>query len=44
LGAEITKFGVHPITVEGHTDGKGTDEYNQGLSERRASSLTSSPS
>lgn len=32
----ITKLGPHPIKVEGHTDGKGTDDYNQSLSERRA--------
>ena len=24
------------VLIEGHTDGKGTDSYNQGLSERRA--------
>jgi outer membrane protein OmpA-like peptidoglycan-associated protein len=39
LGAIIKKFGTHPLSVEGHTDGKGTEEYNQGLSERRASSV-----
>lgn len=27
------------ITIEGHTDWIGTDEYNQGLSERRANSV-----
>jgi outer membrane protein OmpA-like peptidoglycan-associated protein len=27
------------IEVEGHTDSMGTDEYNQGLSERRATSV-----
>lgn len=32
----IVRLGTHPIRVEGHTDGKGSDEYNQGLSERRA--------
>ncbi|MBX9686854.1 MAG: OmpA family protein [Candidatus Obscuribacterales bacterium] len=32
----ITKLGKHPIKVEGHTDGKGSDDYNQNLSERRA--------
>ncbi len=25
-----------PVAIEGHTDGKGTDAYNQPLSERRA--------
>lgn len=32
----------HPdtdIEIQGHTDNKGSDEYNQGLSERRASSV-----
>lgn len=28
-----------PATVDGHTDGKGTAEYNQKLSERRAQSV-----
>lgn len=32
----IDKLGPHPIKIEGHTDGKGTDEYNQALSEKRA--------
>jgi outer membrane protein OmpA-like peptidoglycan-associated protein len=36
LGPVIQQYGNHPITVEGHTDGKGSDEYNQDLSERRA--------
>jgi OOP family OmpA-OmpF porin len=27
------------VTIEGHTDSKGTDEYNQRLSERRAKSV-----
>jgi len=29
----------HPVTIEGHTDGKGTDAYNQTLSEARARSV-----
>ncbi|MFK5108482.1 OmpA family protein, partial [Klebsiella pneumoniae] len=29
-------LGTQDATVEGHTDGKGTDSYNQALSERRA--------
>jgi outer membrane protein OmpA-like peptidoglycan-associated protein len=29
----------HKIIIEGHTDGKGTDGYNQGLSERRAAAV-----
>ena len=28
-----------PITIEGHTDGKGTPQYNQRLSEQRAASV-----
>lgn len=28
-----------PVTVEGHTDSKGSDAYNQRLSERRAGSV-----
>ena len=28
-----------PLTVTGHTDSVGTEEYNQGLSERRAASV-----
>ena len=33
---------AHPraaVAIEGHTDGKGTDKYNQPLSERRATSV-----
>lgn len=32
----LVKAGKHPATVEGHTDSKGADDYNQTLSERRA--------
>jgi outer membrane protein OmpA-like peptidoglycan-associated protein len=39
LGKMIKKYGNHPIRVEGHTDGVGTDEYNQNLSEKRASAV-----
>ena len=28
-----------PVTIEGHSDGKGSDAYNQALSERRAQSV-----
>jgi outer membrane protein OmpA-like peptidoglycan-associated protein len=34
--AEIIAGKNKPVTIEGHTDGKGTDSYNQTLSERRA--------
>ncbi|MBN1614000.1 MAG: OmpA family protein [Deltaproteobacteria bacterium] len=41
---KIAKFlREHPnrnLLVEGHTDSIGTDEYNQGLSERRAASVS----
>ena len=30
---------MNDISVEGHTDAYGSDEYNQGLSERRARSV-----
>ncbi len=32
----------HAVVIEGHTDGKGTDSYNQTLSERRANSVRAS--
>ena len=34
--AEVIASKNKPVTIEGHTDGKGTDSYNQTLSERRA--------
>jgi len=36
LVPEIEKAGRHPVSIEGHTDGKGTDDYNKTLSEKRA--------
>jgi outer membrane protein OmpA-like peptidoglycan-associated protein len=30
-----------PVRIEGHTDGKGSDSYNQRLSERRAAAVKS---
>ena len=36
-------LGEHPraeVSIEGHTDGKGGPDYNQKLSERRASSVS----
>lgn len=39
LGPMLQKAGSHPIVVEGHTDGIGSDSYNQRLSERRAKSV-----
>ena len=35
----LEQVGNHPIQIGGHTDAIGTDSYNQGLSERRASSV-----
>lgn len=32
----LTKAGKHPASIEGHTDSKGADDYNQMLSEKRA--------
>src|SRR5882724_2265223 len=32
----LAKAGKHPAAVQGHTDSKGTDAYNQTLSEKRA--------
>lgn len=32
----LAKAGKHPATVAGHTDAKGSDDYNQTLSEKRA--------
>ncbi|MFY9822360.1 MAG: OmpA family protein [Thermoanaerobaculia bacterium] len=35
----LAKAGKHPATVEGHTDAKGADAYNQTLSEKRAETV-----
>jgi outer membrane protein OmpA-like peptidoglycan-associated protein len=35
----LAKAGQHPATVEGHTDAKGSDAYNQTLSENRAKAV-----
>jgi len=37
----LQKYPDTDIQILGHTDSKGTDEYNQSLSERRASSVAS---
>ncbi|CAN5668819.1 hypothetical protein BH10CYA1_BH10CYA1_41910 [soil metagenome] len=39
LGPMLAKDKNYEIKVEGHTDGIGTDEYNQDLSERRANAV-----
>lgn len=36
LGPKIVAYGPHPVFIDGHTDSKGDDEYNQQLSVRRA--------
>ncbi|CAG0910110.1 unnamed protein product [Cyprideis torosa] len=41
VAAEIRNAGYSAVTVVGHTDSTGTDAYNQGLSERRATSVAS---
>ena len=39
IGAVLTESPDITMTIEGHTDWIGTDEYNQGLSERRANAV-----
>jgi outer membrane protein OmpA-like peptidoglycan-associated protein len=39
--ARLVKFGVTSIEVIGHTDSRGTDEYNVGLGQRRADAVAS---
>jgi outer membrane protein OmpA-like peptidoglycan-associated protein len=41
LGKVLTapQFGAYRVQVEGHTDGIGSDTYNQRLSQRRAESV-----
>lgn len=39
VGPMLREQGDHPVTVEGHTDGRGSEAYNQRLSERRAASV-----
>jgi outer membrane protein OmpA-like peptidoglycan-associated protein len=38
-GPEVGKLGGKPSVIEGHTDAKGTDAYNQKLSEARAATV-----
>ena len=35
----LAEYQTSPVLIEGHTDAKGTDAYNQALSERRADSV-----
>lgn len=41
LAAFLTKYSDRTVTIEGHTDNVGSDEYNVGLSQRRADSVRS---
>lgn len=36
---EIEKAGRHPVSIEGHTDAKGSDAYNDTLGEKRATTV-----
>jgi len=37
----LSQYPGAPVSIEGHTDSAGADEYNQNLSERRAESVKS---
>jgi OOP family OmpA-OmpF porin len=37
--AFVKKYPGYSISVEGHTDSRGTEKYNQALSERRAAAV-----
>jgi len=39
VAAVLKSYPTAAATIEGHTDSKGDDQYNQGLSERRAASV-----
>lgn len=39
IAEELAALGDAPVVVEGHTDGVGTDAYNQRLSEERAQAV-----
>ena len=39
FGAKMRQIGKRQVFIVGHTDSRGTDAYNQGLSERRAASV-----
>lgn len=41
LATSLSEYPGTDILIEGHTDSKGTEEYNQKLSEERASSVSS---
>jgi outer membrane protein OmpA-like peptidoglycan-associated protein len=39
VAAVLRARAASPVTIEGHTDGKGSDAYNQPLSEKRAQAV-----
>lgn len=39
LARELSDLGARTVTIEGHTDDQGTPDYNQSLSERRATAV-----
>ena len=39
LGTALAKVDARAMEVGGHTDAKGSDDYNQALSERRAQTV-----
>jgi outer membrane protein OmpA-like peptidoglycan-associated protein len=39
VGPLLQERGQHPVTVEGHTDAKGSEHYNRALSQQRAASV-----
>lgn len=41
MGTTLNEYPDTEILIEGHTDADGSDDYNQGLSERRAQSVKS---
>jgi len=41
LSAFLTKYPDRTVIIEGHTDNVGSDDYNMGLSQRRADSVRS---
>lgn len=40
LADELADLGARTVTIEGHSDDRGTPDYNQALSERRATAVS----